>query len=244
MKTDALAALLALAFAASAAGAETVSFPSKDGLPITADLYLVHPDTAPFVLLFHQADWSRGEYLDIAPRLNALGFNAMAVDLRSGGEVKGVVNETAARARAAHRSTFYIDSLPDMEAAVAYAKAGRARGKLLLWGSSYSASLVLKIAGDDPSSCDAVLAFSPGEYFGRSGLIAASAGGIAVPAFIASSKYEEESWRPIFEAIPSPGKASFLPKASGAHGSRALWREGSGSEEYWKAVEAFLARIR
>ena len=34
-----------------------------------ADLYIAHDASAPFILLFHQAGWSRGEYLEIAPKL-------------------------------------------------------------------------------------------------------------------------------------------------------------------------------
>jgi dienelactone hydrolase len=62
---------------------DKVSFHAEDGLKITADLYLID-FSEPFILLFHQAESSRGEYNDIAPRLNKLGYNCLAVDLRSG----------------------------------------------------------------------------------------------------------------------------------------------------------------
>jgi len=58
---------------------ETVTFPASDGLVVTADLYMAYAPTAPMILLFHQAGYSRGEYLEIAPRLNALGFNALGL---------------------------------------------------------------------------------------------------------------------------------------------------------------------
>lgn len=77
---------------------ETISFPSKDGLEITADVYFTGDKSKPWILLCHQARWSRGEYNEIAPKLNALGFNCLATDQRSGKEVNGVTNETAARA--------------------------------------------------------------------------------------------------------------------------------------------------
>ena len=78
---------------------ETITFPSNDGLEISADVYIADPnkDTA-FIVLFHQAGWSRGEYLEIAPKLNALGFNVMAVDQRSGGAINDVNNESTQRA--------------------------------------------------------------------------------------------------------------------------------------------------
>jgi hypothetical protein len=51
--------------------AETVTFPASDGVTVTADL--ANPGGKPLLVLFHMAGSSRGEYRDIAPRLNALG---------------------------------------------------------------------------------------------------------------------------------------------------------------------------
>ena len=153
----------------SASSFKTISFTSKDGLQVTADLYLAHPTEAPFIVLFHQAGASRGEYRMIAPELNAFGFNAMAVDQRIGNSFNAITNETAKRYGTEGMSEAYIDALPDMEAAIKYARKNYAKGKLIIWGSSYSASLVLKIAGDNPNLADGVLAFSPGEYFANLG---------------------------------------------------------------------------
>ena len=38
---------------------ETITFKSDDGLTITADLYLEHETKAPFIILYHQAGYSR-----------------------------------------------------------------------------------------------------------------------------------------------------------------------------------------
>ena len=60
---------------------EEITFEAEDDLTITADLYRSDPRLeTPFIVLFHQAGFSRGAYREIAPRLNALGFNAMAQD--------------------------------------------------------------------------------------------------------------------------------------------------------------------
>ena len=68
-----------------ASSSETVTFPSEDGLLITADIHAPYGNgEAPIIVLFHQAGWSRGEYAEIAPWLNTLGYNCMAVDQRSG----------------------------------------------------------------------------------------------------------------------------------------------------------------
>jgi dienelactone hydrolase len=226
---------------------QTVTFPSGDGVTITADLYLTHDKTAPFIVLFHQANWSRGEYLEIAPKLNQLGYNCLAVDLRSGGAVNNVNNATTRSAVAAMKETKYIDSQPDIAAAVAYAKEYHAEGKLVIWGSSYSSALVIRYAGDHPDQIDAVMSFSPGEYFRSQGkpadYITMGAKNIEVPVFITSAKNEKASWWGIYEAIPSETKQYYLPETPGNHGSRALWSKFGDSLTYWDAVEAFLISI-
>ncbi len=147
----------------------TLEFLSGDGLAITADVRITHEKTAPLIVLFHQAGWSRGEYQEIIPRLATLGFNCMAIDQRSGDAVNGVQNQTHQRATAAGKSTTYLDAYQDLEAAMQYAKANYAQGKLIAWGSSYSAALVIKLASQHGDVVDGVLSFSPGEYFGRLG---------------------------------------------------------------------------
>jgi len=224
----------------------------------TADLFLASSkDSAPFIVLFHQAGNSRGEYAEIAPRLNALGYNCMAVDARSGGEAKGVKNATYAAAEAAGKSTSrYLDALPDLVAALKHARKTYAKGKLIAWGSSYSASLVLHIAATQPGLVDGVLAFSPGEYFaaGKSGSwIAEETAKInALPVFITSGPQEEGYWKRMYETMPSTQKVSFLPEGTASlHGSSVLWSNlGSVAypipnplaESYWTATVAFLNR--
>ena len=222
-----------------------INFKSTDNLLITADSYYSHPtSTTPIIVLFHQAGSSRGEYNEIAPRLNQLGFNCIAVDLRSGEYSRGKDNETAIRASNAGLSTNYADALPDIIAALLYTRKQYNHNKVIAWGSSYSASLVLKVAGDYPQLIDGVLAFSPGEYFSHLGKsktwIRDSAKNIKVPTFITSSKDEVDSWNVIYEAIPSKTKTSFIPATAGRHGSRALWNKYDDSEDYWQAVSDFL----
>lgn len=226
---------------------ETISFKSADSLQISADLYITHPKTAPFIVLFHQAGFSRGEYREIAPELNKLGFNCMAIDQRSGHDVNGIDNLTAKRAREKKLGTSYLDALPDMLAAVSYAKKHFAEGKLIIWGSSYSAALVLYLAGQDTQLADAVLSFSPGEYFEDTGkpsdFIQSSASHITIPTFITSASGEKEYWLAIFESITAK-KQSFIPSGKGIHGSRALWESTPEHVEYWEAVKKFLTQFR
>ena len=223
---------------------ETITFNSKDGVEITADVYITHPDTAPFIVLFHQAGWSRGEYREIAPKLNQMGFNCMAIDQRSGNAVNGVSNETYKSAKQKMKETQYLDALVDMESAIDHARKYFAKGKLVIWGSSYSAALVLKIAGDQPELMDGALSFAPGEYYKSAGkpgdFIQTSAKNIHVPIFITSARSEKGNWWKIYESIKTDSKAHFIPETSGNHGSRALWNKFPDHKDYWKAVTDFL----
>ena len=227
------------------ASTDTISFNSEDGLVVVADTYFIRLEpTTPIILLFHQAGWSRGEYTDIAPKLNELGFNCIAVDLRSGGKINSVKNLTAKSAKASNLQTRYIDALPDILASIHFIRSQFPENKIILWGSSYSASLVLHVTGNHPDIVDGVLAFAPGEYFSKQGKsktwIQDSATSINVPVFITSARNEKNKWIDIYDAIQSDKKSLFIPKTKGNHGSRALWEQFDDHNEYWDAVNQFL----
>lgn len=223
------------------AGVRELHFPASDGVTVTADLYMPHPATAPMIVLFHQAGYSRGEYRSIAPKLVELGFNALAVDARSGEATEGVGNETAAAACKLGKPTNYVDAIPDLKAAVAQART-LATGKLLIWGSSYSSSLVLVLGTE--LKADAILSFSPGEYFEDQGKpktwVADSVKSLAVPVFITSAKDEAHDWAPIAAAIDPKLVTTFTPETAGHHGSSTLWPSQPDRDAYWTAVTAFL----
>lgn len=226
----------------------TVSFPAADGVKVTASLMNPHPATAPFIILCHQAGWSRGEYREIIPKLVKRGYNCLAIDQRSGGAVNGVENKTHLEANRMMKQTRYVDAIPDLNAAIRHVRAEKiAEGKLILWGSSYSAALTLVVGANHQQELSGLLAFSPGEYFSSMGksndYIKTAAAQLSIPVFITSARSEEKSWKAIFEAIPSEQKQSFLPETVGNHGSRALWAEFPDSKAYWEVVDAFLASI-
>jgi len=247
MKTRFLIFLTLLFIPANAFSFETILFPSEDGLTITADLYSPHPDDSPFIILFHRAGWSRGEYREIAPRLNRLGFNALAVDLRSGKTVRGIRNITAEKAIAQGKRATYVDAFQDMKAALFHTDRNLANSRLLIWGSSYSASLSIVLAARYPERIAGVIAFAPGEYFSRLGkpadFIAQSAKSVRCPVFITSSAAEKNRWWNIYNAMTLK-KSYFLPEAGGVHGSEALWQSTPEHAEYWQAVQAFLRSFR
>ena len=229
-------------------GFETITFASNDGLEVTADLYAPHADkSTPFIVLCHQAGWSRGEYREIAPKLNELGFNCMAIDQRSGGTINEVANATLAKAQKDGKGTGFLDAQQDIVAALNHTRNEFAEGKVILWGSSYSAALSLVVAGEHSDLVDGVLAFAPGEYFVRFGkpkdFVQTSAAKIGCPAFITSAKNEFGRWEAIFESIDGDSKRKFVPETAGNHGSRALWEKFDDHGAYWKSVKAFLAQF-
>lgn len=219
---------------------EPVAFTTSDGVTVYGDYYAGADAARPVILAFHQARSNRLEYRDIAPRLVAKGFSVLAIDQRSGGNYDGQENMTATESKAYWT---YADALPDLEAALKWAREKHPKATVLAWGSSYSASLVLVLAaGNDDVS--GVLSFSPGEYFDGKPSIRAAAKEVTVPVFITSRSDETVIAKQIFEALSSSDKTQFTPKGTGVHGSSALTQLQGKSDEYWTAVDAFLTKFR
>lgn len=217
-----------------------ISFPSSDQLTVTADFYENEKDgkTATWVLLFHQAGYSRGEYRETAARIVKLGFNCLAVDLRSGEEINFVNNETAAEAKKKKLPTTYMDAKKDILAAIEYAFE-KSKKPVLLFGSSYSASLALVVAKSNPK-VKAVVAFSPGEYFENPLYVQNSLTSYDKPVFAAVTKKEFPYLETMLSNI-TKDKILFQPQAGdGEHGSKALWKSNKTSSEYWMALVSFL----
>ncbi len=215
---------------------KTTTFPSEDGLEMTVDQYHINK-TKPVIILCHQAGWSRGEYQEIAKELNALGFNCVALDQRSGNAINGVTNQTAANAKAEGKGQTYSDAKQDINAAITKFAAEYDKN-VILWGSSYSSSLAIIIAGEN-DLVEKVLSFSPGEYL-QGISVADGAKNLDKPAFLTSSKSEEAQTKAIFDNIKSSEKTQFVPNGAGRHGSSALWTSEADHQEYWNAVKSFL----
>ena len=220
---------------------QTVTFPSSDGLPITADLY-VQGEECPFAVLFHQARSSRGEYSEIAPRLMQLGMNCLAADLRSGGQVNSVRNETAARAAEKGLPTEYLDAEKDMLAAVEYVRKEHDQEKVVVLGSSYSASLVLRMAKSS-SAVMAAVAFSPGEYMLPYVRLERELAGLGKPIFVTGTTSEYTPMKELLSKVPEKLITWYEPQEEpGVHGAKALWQSSPDSEPLWTALETFLKR--
>lgn len=221
----------------------TIHFKAQDGVEMTGDLYVARGADAPLIILYHMADSSRGEYLEIAPELNRLGFNCLAVDQRSGFEEKGVRNLTMDDARKKGKGLSYSAAYVDVESALAYARETWKPSAIILWGSSYSSDHVLVAAAEHPGEVAAVLSFSPGGYseYGEFSL-ADFAVKVACPVFVTSGVSEAARSRNYYDMIPDGNKVFFLPGSGGGeHGSPALWSTCDAQAEYWAAVKTFLA---
>ena len=219
---------------------EKVSFPSEDGLEITADKYLAN-DEYPYILLFHQAGSSRGEFRDIAEKFLKLRYNCLAVDLRSGDNANFVNNETASRARGAGKSVNFLDAREDMMAAIEYAYDLNSKEVILL-GSSYSASLAL-LEGLNHPKVGAVIAFSPGEYFGKDLRLEDSLKTCSNPLFVAVTEREQPYVKQMLSALSEEDYTLFQPDTLGVHGARALWDDNPTKDEYWLALLMFINNL-
>jgi dienelactone hydrolase len=216
-----------------------VTLRSGDGLTVFARLYAAKKPKA-MILLFHQAGSSKDEYATIAPRLVKAGYSALAVDARVGGTLFGV-NETAA---ALTTKVDYLEAQKDLQAALLWAE-GR-NLPVILWGSSYSASLVFTLARGNPGKVRAILSFSPGEYFDDKSLVEQAATATTVPVFITSASTPDEiaAAGKIAAAVPGGRAEQYVPKV-GVHGSSTLIaaKDPKGAEDNWRAVMAFLAKV-
>jgi len=216
---------------------QTVEFPSLDGLMVTADLYKSENVTDPTITVFHQSGSSRGEYRSIAPKLVNAGFNVLAVDLRWGGTLKksSVVNETAKRngtykilaslesgdqtAKSKIWPTIFA-SYQDMLAAQDWLSVNQYTGKRIVLGSSFSSILVFKLAKD--RDIDAVLSFSPAEYFpDDSNLVKNWLKGYTTRTYITGGSEEVEMIEGVYHSINTTNKTLFKSKA-GRHGAAIL----------------------
>ncbi|MDT0552621.1 alpha/beta hydrolase [Urechidicola vernalis] len=219
---------------------KTIEFPSKDGLKITADFYEVE-NAKGMILLCHQAGYSRGEYLDTAKKINALGYSCLAIDQRSGNEVNGIENETAKRANEKGLATNYIDAKKDVEAAIDFLYSRNNNRPILIVGSSYSASLVL-LVGNDNDKVKAIAAFSPGEYL-KGINVTESITSMSKPTFVTSSRSETPKVEKLIQGINQQYVSHHKPIESGIHGSRGLWESTPGQDGYWKSFKSFLKQV-
>jgi predicted alpha/beta hydrolase len=213
------------------------TFPSKDGLRITADFYQAKNPLG-FLLLCHRSHFNRGEYKDIAQHLRELGFSCLAIDQRSGMNVLGYTNETSTLAKKKKLPTGYLDAKQDIESAIDFAFNKNHNTPIILVGSSYSAELSLLIA-KGTNKVKAVAVFSPGEYL-KGIELSQAIKDFSKPVFATSAKKEVADTKKLFRFVGKKYVSYFLPTVEGFHGAKSLWPASNGNEQYWKAFLSFL----
>ena len=218
-----------------------ITFISEDGVTVTADLYFKSKEL-PYVLLFHQDGYSRGEYNEIAEKIMNLNYNCLAVDLRSGDRVNYVENETARFAKLHGFATDYAAVEKDIKAAIAYAYK-KSEQKVVLFGSSYSAALCLKQAINN-GRVMAIVTFDPGEYLKPAYSLKDNMKEIDKPVFVATNKSNYPFVKEIF-ADTDPGLLTYFTPSNGKgeHGAKALWAESENNKEYWLALLMFFSKL-
>lgn len=220
---------------------DVVTFQASDGLTVTATLYEVD-ESYPYIILFHQAEYSRGEYKNSAIKLLKLGYNCLAVDLRSGNNVNYVQNETSKLAKEKGLPTTYLDAEKDILASIDWVWE-KSHKTMVLFGSSYSASLAMRVAKGN-SKIKAVVAFSPGEYFQPDMVMKDQLTGYDKNVFVACSQREFSYMNDLLVNIPESLKTVFKPQEGpGEHGSKSLWETCPTSKEYWLALLLYFKKL-
>jgi pimeloyl-ACP methyl ester carboxylesterase len=226
--------------------AKEIVFHTKDNIKIYGDLYQLDK-TNPIILLFHKGrSNARGEYNSIIPLLINNGFNVLSIDQRLGGQDFGSYNRTVANIL---NSTFnYCDAYADLESALNFVIDSGFSGKKILWGSSYSGSLAIKLANEYQTEVSGVLAFSPAsggpmkncradEYFET----------LKVPLLLLrpAKELEIESSQKQFELAQSFNHQTYIAK-NGFHGSSMLVenRVKNNVDDNWKSVLSFLGGLQ
>ncbi len=235
-----------LLFLAAPASAQEVRFPAADGTQVFADVHRAASTPRLTLLLFHQGGGdARGEYAPIVPRLLSRSYDVITVDLRRGGDRFGHVNRTASSAQGEFA---YCDVMPDLEAALAFAgREGRA-APIVIWGSSYSATLVIHLAARYPDDIAGVLAFSPAGGEPMQGCDPEPVvRDVRAPLLVVRPAREAalDHVHAQIEAFRAAG-VDVRVVESGSHGSSTLVPERAGehTEATWSVVLDFLARLR
>ena len=224
--------------------ARTFELETSDGITIHGDLHLPdgveHP---PLILAFHQGGGDgRGEYAPIIPRLLAEGYAVMTIDQRRGGDVFGGTNRTV-EGLPEDAAYSYCDAYPDLEAALTHARS-LAFDRIIAWGSSYSATLAIRLAAQYPSYLDRVIAFSPaaGEPMGAC-QPREPASRLTIPAMMIRPEREAsiETVAADLDAFRRMGHDVYV-SPGGSHGSSVLvsGRTGAPTDEVWERVLSFL----
>lgn len=232
--------LLLLVGCCLAFAGEAVTLRAADGVSVFGTLSPARPHNDKVLLLFHQARGSRHEYDPLIARLNRLGYDTLAIDQRSGGDLFGGHNQTV---QALGPSAGYLDAAPDLDAALAWARE-RHYATIVAVGSSYSSALVILLAARHPPGLTAIASFSPGEYFADKDLIKDAAAKVTVPFYITTDPAEAGNVAEVLRKAHGDNITDYRPRA-GVHGASTLVeaRDPAGYADNLESFEAFLRSL-
>ncbi len=230
--------------------AKEISFITSDSIKIYGDLYELDK-TSPVILLFHQAGSNgRAEYNPIIPKLTKKGFNVLAIDQRMGGQIYGNYNRTLTNIsdHSYGNPYTYCDAYNNLEGALDFIIASNFTGNKILWGSSYSASLVIQLANNKQDEVKGVLAFSPASGGPMKNCLADPFfETLKVPLLLLRppNEMKNENVKAQFELAKENGHQTYVPE-NGVHGSSMLVEERVGTDvsETWKVVISFLDKVK
>ena len=227
-----------------------ISFYTPDSIKIFGDLYELDK-SASTILLFHQGGSNaRGEYSSIIPELTERGYNVLATDQRVGGQWYGSYNRTLANipTHAYGDGYGYCDAYNNIESALDYVIDSGFTGDKILWGSSYSAGLVIQLGSKRPDDIKGILSFSPasgralqdclpGQYLDS----------LNVPLIMIKPPHEMESEnsQKQMALAEEHGHQTYVPEY-GVHGSSMLVesRVGENVDATWEVVYGFLDGLK
>jgi len=223
-----------------------VTFKVTDKRTVYGELYEVGKDN-PVILLCHQSNFNKYEYVDIAPKLNTMGFNCLAIDLTTGGDFQGAKNKTIEKtATPIDRNSMAIVDAAEEEIAAAISYLSQRYNKsITIWGSSSSATLGI-FAASKNEKVNAAIAFSAFDHFRENRTsLAVLIPKLDKPLFMTSSKGEASIIKGLLEGVQlKENQVHFIPTGPGDHGSKALWNGRNDAEEYWDAIKPFLNAIK
>ena len=248
MKSLALTVSLVFSLATTASRAqEAIELITADSVTVFGDAFNPEEANGAVILLFHQAGANGpAEYGSIIPRLTDAGYTVVSVDQRSGGDRLGGSSRTVAALDGAEYS--YCDVMPDLEATLDYALETNLGDPVFVWGSSYSAALVMRLAAARQDDIGGVLAFSPasgGPMADCSPNEVAADLELPVLALRPAREMEIESVAAQLALFEAQGHQTFVAE-NGVHGSSMLngARTESPTDATWEAVLGFMSSVR
>ena len=232
--------LLIALLSGRAVAREPLTLHAADKVTVYGTLSKARAENDKVLLLFHQAHASRHEYDALIARFNQLGYDTLAIDQRSGGDLFGGHNQTV---QTLGKSADYLDAAPDLDAALAWAR-GRHYGTIVAVGSSYSSALVILLAARHPAGLTAIASFSPGEYFDDKDLIKNAAAKVTVPFYITTDPDEADNVADVLRKAHGDNIIHYQPEA-GVHGASTLVeaRDPAGYAANLESFEDFLRKV-